>query len=70
MAIVKNPKASRIGESPYATEFIEVDLFDAIERYVEAKIACSNGHADCDDELNRMDSESVLRSVLQLVEPR
>ena len=70
MATVRNPKASRIGESPYEPEFIEVDLFDAIERYVDAKLTCSRGQSDCADELNRIDAESVLKSVLQSVDSR
>lgn len=66
--LIRNPKASQVGESPYEPDFIEVDLFDAIERYVEAKIVCSKEGADCSDELERIRAESILRSVLQVIE--
>lgn len=41
--LIDNSLCGLIGESPYEEPEIEVDPFDCIERYVEAKIEESQG---------------------------
>lgn len=35
---IPNPKYGRIGESPHEPERIDIDLFDAIDEYIDAKL--------------------------------
>lgn len=68
MPRIPNPRYAKIGESPFEEPTISVDIFDAIERYIDARFRCTvQVCGDAGYELEKIEAENQLRQVLDCV---